>query len=120
MNRLISNEEYRKTAAVLSNLTKSEMSPQFILNQLLRHFTALWRIQGYLRAGITRTDALAGHLKMYYKYVDEYKTQVKNWKPSRLRGVIQFLKEVDRELKNNTLEPQIILDMLNYRIINLK
>ncbi|UCF63063.1 MAG: DNA polymerase III subunit delta [bacterium] len=120
LSRLISMEEYRKAAAVLSNLTGSGMSPQFILNQLLRHFTALWRIQGYLRAGITRTDVLSSHLKMYYKYVDEYKTQLKNWKPSRLMGVIQSLKKVDRELKNNTLEPQIILDMLNYQIINIK
>ncbi len=120
LSRLISTEEYRKAAAVLSNLTGSGMSPQFILNQLLRHFTALWRIQGYLRAGITRTDVLASHIKMYYKYVDEYKTQLKNWKPSRLMGVIQSLKKVDRELKNNTLEPQIILDMLNYQIINIK
>ena len=120
LSRLITNEEYRKAAAVLSNLMGSGMSPQYILTQLLRHFTALWRINGYLREGITRTDSLASYLKIYYRYVDEYKLQAKNWKPSRIMGVIHFLKEVDRELKNNTLEPQIILDMLNYRIINLK
>jgi len=120
LSRLIANEEYHKAAMVLSSLSGSGMSPQYILNQLLRHFTALWRMQGFLRAGVTRTETLASQLKIYYKYVEEYKTQLKNWKPARLMRVVQFLKDVDRELKNNTLEPQIILDMLNYRIINFK
>jgi len=120
LSRLIGNQEYKKATSVLSNLIGSGISSQYILSQLLRHFATLWRIQGYLKAGISRTDALANQLKIYYKYVDEYKAQAKNWKTSRLLRVFQFIKEADRELKNNTLEPQIILDMLNYRIINLK
>ena len=120
LSRLIGNKEYQKASAVLTNLIGSGISSQYILSQLLRHFIALWRIHGYLRAGISRTDSLANKLKIYYKYVDEYKEQAKNWETSRLLRVFQFIKEADRELKNNTLEPQIILDMLNYRIIYLK
>jgi DNA polymerase-3 subunit delta len=120
LSRLIGHKDYRKASVVLANLIGSGISSQYILSQLIRHFTALWRIQGYLRAGISRTDALANKLRIYYKYVDEYKEQARHWKTSGLMQVFQFIKEADRELKNSTLEPQIILDMLNYRIINLK
>lgn len=119
LTRLIGNQEFQKATVVLSNLIGSGISAQHILSQLLRHFTALWRIHGYVKAGISRTDSLAKQLKIYYKYVDEYKVQAQNWKTSRLLKVFQYIKKADRELKNNTLDPQFILDMLNYRIINL-
>jgi DNA polymerase III delta subunit len=120
LSRLVGNQEYQKATVVLSNLIGSGISSQHILSQLMRHFTSLWRIHGYVKAGISRTDSLANRLKIHYKFVDEYKEQAQNWKTSQLLKVFQYIKEADRELKNNTLEPQIILDILNYRIINFR
>ena len=66
LSRLIGNQEFQKATVVLSNLIGSGISAQHILSQLLRHFTTLWRIHGYVKAGISRTDSLAKQLKIYY------------------------------------------------------
>ncbi len=116
--RLLGNEEYRKAELVLSNLLESGQSPQQIISQVIRHFIMLWKIKGLNRAGVTRADRLAEELKVYQKYISEYAEQSKNWKSTRLHKVFQHLFQADRELKNNSLEPQIVLDMLSFKIIN--
>ncbi|OGB63793.1 MAG: DNA polymerase III subunit delta [Caldithrix sp. RBG_13_44_9] len=116
--RLLGNEEYRKAELVLSNLLESGQSPQQIISQVIRHFIMLWKIKGLNRAGVTRADRLAEELKVYQKYISEYSEQSKNWKSPRLHKVFQHLFQADRELKNNSLEPQIVLDMLSFKIIN--
>jgi len=116
--RLLGNLEYQKAERVLSNLLESGQSPQQIISQVIRHFIMLWKIKGLNRAGVSRTDKLAEELKVYQKYVAEYTEQSKNWNSPRLQRIFQHLFQADRELKNNSLEPQIVLDMLSYKIIN--
>jgi DNA polymerase-3 subunit delta len=118
--RLLGNEEFEKAELVLSNLLESGQSSQQIISQVIRHFIILWKIKGLSRAGVTRTDQLATDLKLYQKYIPEYVEQSKNWKSTRLQEVFRQLLKADRELKNNSLEPQIVLDMLSFKIINSK
>jgi len=102
----------------MGNLLQSGVSPQHILYQLYRHFSILFRIQGYARSGINRSETLARELKIYPKYMGEYHKQSKLWNLSQLKTVFNYLHEADRKLKNNTLEPQIVLDMLSLKILN--
>jgi DNA polymerase-3 subunit delta len=118
--RLLGNQEYHKAELVLSNLLESGQSPQQIISQVIRHFIMLWKVKGLNRAGVSRTDKLAEELKVYQKYVAEYSEQSKNWNSPRLQRVFQHLFQADRDLKNNSLEPQIVLDMLSFKIINSK
>jgi DNA polymerase-3 subunit delta len=118
LSKLIATENQSQSAFVLSHLLQSGISPQQILYQLYRHFSVLFQIQGHLRIGINRSDTLAREMKIYPKYLSEYLEQAGLWNLRRLRKVFRYLYEADRNLKNNTLEPQIVLDILSHKILN--
>ncbi len=118
--RHLGGQDLKKAGFVLGNLLESGTPPGMILSQMIRHFTILWKIAGLTRAGIKQSDKLAKELKIFPKYINEYREQSNFWKPGRLHAVFSFLFDADRELKNNTLEPQIILDILTLKIINSK
>ncbi|MBN2365671.1 MAG: DNA polymerase III subunit delta [Calditrichaeota bacterium] len=118
LSRLIGMGDREKASFVMHNLLESGISSQQILFQLIRHFSILFRMYGYLRAGISRSDKLARELKVYPKYLDEYRQQLKYWNFFRLKNVFHCLLEADRELKNNALEPKIVLDILTHKILN--
>ncbi len=118
LSRLIGNRDRQKAFWVMNKLLESGVSPQQILFQLIRHFTILFRMHGFMRIGISRSDRLARELNIYPKYLEEYREQISLWKFSRLKNIFQNLLEADRELKNSALEPQIVLDMLSHKILN--
>jgi DNA polymerase-3 subunit delta len=117
-NRYVGNRDYEKASFILANLLDSGISPQQIISQLIRHFSLLWKILGYFRVKITDNDTLVKELRIYYKYIDEYKKQSKLWTMSDLNNIFKLLYEADFTLKNISTKPQIVLDMLSYQIIN--
>lgn len=119
-NRHVGNRDFGKASFVLANLLDSGISPQQIIVQLIRHFSVLWKILGYFRIKITDNDTLAKELRIYYKYIDEYKKQSKLWSMSDLNNIFRLLYNADFTLKNSSTRPQIVLDMLSYQIINSK
>jgi len=116
----LGNCNFQRTSFILSNLIGSGVSPSYILSQILRHFTLIWQIVGYRRANMIQPQKLATRLHVYHKYIDEYIQQSKKWEFYRLSKIMEYITEADREIKNNNLEPQLILDILNFRIINSK
>ncbi|MEJ2634819.1 MAG: DNA polymerase III subunit delta [Calditrichia bacterium] len=117
-NRLMGERKLQKAVFVLHNLLDSGVSPQQIIGQLLRHFSLLWKIQGYYRSGIRNSDSIAKELKIYPKYFQEYAEQSRQWAVRDVNQVFGLLREADRNLKNSNSDPKIILDMLSYQIIN--
>ena len=118
--REIGNENYRQVSLILLNLIESGVSASYILAQILRHFNILWQISGYKRISLQHPQKLAGKLNIYYKYIDEYMQQSPRWTAARLKKVMNYITEADREIKNNNLEAQLILDILTYKIIHSK
>ena len=116
----IGNENYRQVSLILLNLIESGVSASYILAQILRHFNILWQISGYKRINFQQPQKLAGKLNIYYKYIDEYMQQSPRWTAARLKRVMNYIREADREIKNNNLEAQLILDLLTYKIIHSK
>lgn len=116
--RLLGNRESKKAHDVLTNLIESGQNPQHIIFQIIRHFTTLWKIKGLNRIGINQPEQLLKELKMFPKYLNEYIEQSKKWELIELQKVFTYITEADRNLKNNSLDPQIVLDILSYKIIN--
>lgn len=116
--RLLGNRELKKAQYVLTNLLESGQNPQSIIFQIIRHFTMLWKIKGLNRLGIHQPEQLLKELKAFPKYINEYIEQSKKWRSSELQKIFTYITEADRNLKNNSLDPQIVLDILSYKIIN--
>lgn len=118
--RELGNENLQRASFILVNLIESGVSPSYILSQILRHFTLIWQILGYRRVNIVQPQKLATSLNVYHKYMDEYIQQSKKWEFYRLTKVMEYISDADRKIKNNNLESKLILDILNFRIINSK
>jgi DNA polymerase-3 subunit delta len=116
--RQLVSGNFEKSILILSNLLDSGTSPQYVVSQLFRHFTTLWRIKGYHRSGIRNPDKISRELKIYSKYYREYETQSNLWKYSSILSVMNFLSQTDIDLRNSTTDPKIILDMLSRQILN--
>jgi DNA polymerase-3 subunit delta len=116
--RQLVSGNFEKSILILSNLLDSGTSPQYVISQLFRHFTILWRIKGYHRSGIRNPDKISRELKIYSKYYREYEVQSNLWKYSGILSVMNFLSQTDIALRNSTADPKIILDMLSRQILN--
>ena len=116
--RQLVSGNFEKSILILSNLLDSGTSPQYVVSQLFRHFTILWRIKGYHRSGIRNPDKISRELNIYSKYYGEYEAQSNFWKYSGILSVMNFLSQTDIDLRNSTTDPKIILDMLSRQILN--
>ncbi|OPX33780.1 DNA polymerase III subunit delta [candidate division KSB1 bacterium 4484_188] len=116
--RLIGNKDFEKALFTLHNLLDSGVSPQQITAQLLRHFSLLWQIRGYHKSGIHNRDRIARELRIYSKYFPEYQAQSQKWDSLHLRRALGKLHRADRQLKDGSTSPKIMLDILSYELIN--
>jgi DNA polymerase-3 subunit delta len=120
LNNFIGNKDYYKARFALANLMESGISPHQIISQLFRHFSILWKLIGLSRMKITDNDTLLKELRIYRKYLNEFKVQSSLWRTESLISVFKLIFNADRDLKSSATEPQIILDKLSFAIINLK
>ena len=116
--RLIGRKNLQKAFFVLHNLLDTGVSPQQIITQLLRHFSLLWRIQGYYRSGIRSKEVISKKLRIYSKYYQEYAEQSRQWHSQSLKRIFMLLHKADFNLKDSSLNPKITLDILSQEIIN--
>jgi DNA polymerase-3 subunit delta len=119
-NRQLVSGNFEKSILILSNLLDSGVSPQYIVSQLFRHFTILWRIKGFHRSGTRNPEKISQELKIFSKYYREYEVQSNDWKFTGILSVLNLLSQTDVDLKNSTTDAKIILDMLSRQILNSK
>ena len=117
-NNYLAELKVEKALFVLHNLLDSGVSPQQILAQLQRHFTLLWKIQGYYRSGMRDAYTISRELNIYSKYFPQYEKQARRWKTEQLLNILKELQRVDFQLKDSGVNAQNVLDLLNFKIIN--
>ncbi len=118
-NRYIATRDYEKASFILLHLLESGVSPQQIISQLFRHYFVLWKLLGLSRFKVSDNAILAKELKIYRKYLEEYKIQSRLWNLSNIARVLKLIYEADKTLKSSSVAPQIVLDLLTHEIINL-
>ncbi len=117
-NNYLAERNMEKALFVLHNLLDSGVSPQQILAQLQRHFTLLWKIQGYYRSGKRDAYTIARELNIYSRYFPQYEKQAQKWRTENLLQILKELQKVDLQLKDSGVNAQNVLDLLNFKIIN--
>ncbi len=114
----LAHKQFDKAIFVLHHLLESGVAAQQIIYHIQRHFTILWRIQGYWRSGIRQKETIARELNLFARYVPEYLAQSRKWSWNNLKKIMQFIKNADKQLKDNQISSKIVLDILSYQIIN--
>jgi len=104
---------------VLHNLLERGESVQGILYFLIRHFNILFKLRGYLISKKYSEQQIRKELKVYPKHYAEYKRQLQFWTSQRLRQALFLLRKADEELKSGLSSPDLILDILIFKLINL-
>lgn len=114
----IMNGNLDKSLFVLHNLLNKGESAHSILFMLLRHVLMLIKIQGYVNSGVGDYRKIQRELKLFPKHFEEYKRQLNKWSLKALHQALFLLKETDRALKSGEGSPDLLLDILTYRLVN--
>ncbi len=118
--RIIAQRNISKSLFILHNLLEKGENPGTILFFLLRHISILWKIQGCYRSGIKDKNTIQKRLKIYPKQFDEYSKELNKWNVAQLKQAFSVIEEGDRLLKSSQISPNIILDMLVLKLVNLE
>ncbi|RMG68548.1 MAG: DNA polymerase III subunit delta [Calditrichaeota bacterium] len=117
--RVLSGQRAQAHVLLHQLLEKGE-NPQGIMYWLLRHLSTLWKIRGFLHSGERRDAVIQRELGLYPRQYQRYKKQALQWKSAALRQAILILKNTDMAFKTSQAPPDILLDLITSKLVNLQ
>ncbi len=105
---------------ILHQLLERGESPYSFIALLLRHISVLWKIYGMYNSGFKNDYEIGRKLGIYSQHFSEYKSQLSGWKAHQLRDAMRLIEECDHNLKSTQMRPDLILDILSYKLVNSK
>lgn len=103
---------------LLHKLLERGESPFSFIALLLRHISVLWKIYGMYKSGMKNDFEIGRKLGIYSKHFSGYKNQLSDWSFKQLQGAMQLIEECDQTLKSTQIRPDLILDILSYKLVN--
>jgi DNA polymerase-3 subunit delta len=116
----IAKKDLNQALFILHNLLERGESPFSFIALLLRHVSVLWKIYGMYRSGIKNDFEIGKKLGIYSRHFAEYKSQLSGWNEQQLKIAMHLIEECDRNLKSTQMRPDLILDILRYKMVNSK
>ncbi len=120
LTQAIARKQMDRSLFILKNLLEKGESPGTIQFLLLRHIMMLWKIRGFYQSGIREERKIQEKLKIYPRQFKEYIRELSNWQLKHLNKAIQLIHESDKALKSGNAKPEIIMDLLLMKLIELK
>ena len=103
---------------ILHKLLERGESPFSFIALLLRHISILLKIYGMYKSGMKNDFEIGRKLGIYSKRFADYKNQLSGWKFKQLKNAMQLIEECDHSLKSSQMRPDLILDILSYKLVN--
>jgi len=116
----IAKKDLSRAIFILHNLLERGESPFSFIALLLRHVSVLWKIYGVHRSGVKNDFEIGKKLGIYSRHFAEYKSQLTGWNEQQLKNAMYLIEECDRNLKSTQMRPDLILDILSYKMVNSK
>ncbi len=117
--RALGEKNRKMVVNYLHQLLERGESPFAILFFVQRFFLLMWKIKGYaLDASYTESD-IQKALGLYSRHYQQYKHQAARWRMREIQQALQYLKETDAQMKSSQAPPELLLDILIGRLINL-
>lgn len=116
----IAKKDLNRALFILHNLLERGESPFSFIALLLRHVSVLWKIYGMHKSGIKNDFEIGKKLGIYSRHFAEYKSQLVGWNEQQLKIAMHLIEDCDRNLKSTQRRPDLILDILSYKMVNSK
>lgn len=114
----VAKKDLSRALFILHNLLERGESPFSFIALLLRHVSVLWKIYGMHRSGVKNDFEIGKKLGIYSRHFAEYKSQLSGWNERQLKIAMHLIEECDRNLKSTQMRPDLILDILSYKMVN--
>lgn len=118
--KAIAKKDLSRALFILHNLLEQGENPFSFIALLLRHVSVLWKIYGMYKSGIKNDFEIGKKLGIYSRHFAEYKGQLAGWNEQQLKLAMHLIEECDRNLKSTQMRPDLILDILSYKMVNSK
>jgi len=113
----VGEKNFPHAIAILNNLLDQGESPTGMIIQLMRHFVNLMKIDENIRRGIRSTNELMKATGLAYYFVNDMMKQSKNFSTKQYRDSFIHLAEADLHLKIGYQKPDLVMELLLYRLI---
>jgi DNA polymerase III delta subunit len=70
------------------------------------------------KSGIKNDYEISRKLGLYSRRFADYKNQLSGWKFPQLKNAMKLIEECDHSLKSSQMRPDLILDILSYKLVN--
>jgi DNA polymerase-3 subunit delta len=114
----IAKKDLDQALFILHKLLERGESPFSFIALLLRHISILLKIYGMYKSGMKNDFEIGRKLGLYSKRFADYKNQLSGWKFPQLKNAMQLIEECDHSLKSSQMRPDLILDILSYKLVN--
>ena len=113
----LGNRDIKKSLMISENMLENNESSIFFVVMLTRYFTILWKIQSLRKQGLSDSEISNSHLnEVFYSFRSDYLSQARNFSLNKLREIFAFLLQADIDLKSISINENIILELLIYKI----
>lgn len=113
----IGEKNFPQAITILNKLLEQGESPTGMIIQLVRHFVNLMKINENIRRGNRAINELMKVTGLTYYFVNDMMKQSRNFTSEQYRGSFNFLAEADLHLKTGYQKPDLIMELLLYKLI---
>lgn len=106
-----------QSLGILNNLLDQGESPTGMLIQLTKHFVNLMKIKENMQRGIRSPNELARVVGLSSYFVADMIKQTNNFSIEQFRNSFRQLAEADLHLKTSYQRPELVMELLIYRLI---
>lgn len=116
----IAKKDLNRSLFILHNLLERGESPFSFIALLMRHISVLWKIYGMYNSGIRNDFEIGKKVGIYSRHFAAYKSQLTGWNEQQLKTAMHLIERCDHSLKSTQMRPDLILDILSYKMVNSK
>lgn len=113
----VGEKNFPLTIAILNKLLEQGESATGMIIQLMRHFVNIIKINENMRKGNQSTNDLMKATGLNYYFVNNMIKQSKNFSLEQYRNSFSCLAEADLHLKTGYQKPELVMELLLYRLI---
>ncbi len=113
----IGEKNFPQAIAIVNKLLEQGESPTGMIIQLMRHFVNLMKINENIRRGNRAINELMKVTGLTYYFVNDMMKQSRNFTSEQYRGSFNFLAEADLHLKTGYQKPDMVMELLLYKLI---
>lgn len=114
----VGEKNFARAIEILNRLLEQGESSTGMIIQLTRHFVNLIRINENIRKGQRSASELMKVTGLGYYFINDMIKQSKNFTVDQYRKTFNYLAEADLYLKTSYQKPDLVMELLLYKLIN--